>query len=335
MSTWVPSPSVDIDYARPSPERYRVFDGPLLGGSEALLADIRSQAPSWAPWFARLVAVRLGGRFREEFRGLGEATAHDWRWLVVANVSYDFVIKCFCCTTAALPTPAGPVLARNMDWAPEAPLAEASVAIRYVRGGALRYVSAGWPGIVGAVTGMSANGFAFAINAVSWPGGVDWRGYPVLLFLRRLLEEAGGFDDAVQRVSKARLFAAGLITLVGTANHQRVCCECAPKHDAVLRWGEAGRPLLTTNDYQHREVSASSEITGLTESACGRRDALAAYLEPIYAGRGHGDPPTLADDQLLYGLQDPGVIQGITAQHVIARPASQGFGLWVPRRLLA
>ncbi|MFM9960453.1 MAG: hypothetical protein ACKV2Q_04425 [Planctomycetaceae bacterium] len=67
--------------------------------------------------------------------------------------------------------------------------------IRFTRGGELAFANAGWPGAVGIVSGLSARGFAVALNAVG--GGSDMLGYPVLLHLRRVIEEAPDFDGAV------------------------------------------------------------------------------------------------------------------------------------------
>ena len=66
----------------------------------------------------------------------------------------------------------------------------------------------------------------------------------------------------------------------------------------------------------------------LENTTCARFEAatrFCAALDP--AGRTH-------DDALLYMLSDPSVIQGITAQHIVMRPAVKEMGVYVPRRLL-
>src|SRR5262249_37922713 len=144
------------------------------------------------------------------------------RDVVLANISYDLVLSAFGCSTVALPTPSGPVVARNMDWWPEDLLAQASYLVRYHRNGVLQYANAGWPGAIGVGTGLSGRGFALVLNAVSGTEGVRKTGYPVLLHLRRVLEDARDFDEALRLLTEQRLAAPALLTLVGRENEQRV-----------------------------------------------------------------------------------------------------------------
>ena len=134
---------------------------------------------------------------------------------MLANISYDLVLAYFGCSTVALPTPSGPVVARNMDWWPEDILAQCSYLIRCFRGSTFHFANAGWPGAIGVVTGLSARGFAVVLNAVLSPEGICKTGYPVLLHLRRVLEDAPSFEAdslALDDFAGARpLFAEDLI----------------------------------------------------------------------------------------------------------------------------
>ncbi|HEX6983894.1 MAG TPA: C45 family autoproteolytic acyltransferase/hydrolase, partial [Planctomycetaceae bacterium] len=244
-----------------------------------------------------------------------------------ANLSYDLVIASLGCSTVALATADGPVLARNMDWAPERPLARASVRIDLVRAGRTVHRTANWPGGIGVVTGLSGHGFAVALNAVFHPAGPDRLGYPVLLFLRRLLDEATGFDDALRRLRTQRLTTAGLFTLVGRENSQRVVVERSPRQ-AVLRWAEGEAPLVATNHYQAMSVERGPLAFGLTGTSADRCAALGDLVRG--AAGGH-----VGDARLLFALTDPAVIQSITAQHVVARPYAGELRLYVPRRFVA
>jgi hypothetical protein len=230
------------------------------------------------------------------------------------------------CSTIALPTADGPVLARNMDWFPEDLLAQASYLVRISRHGEFRYASAGWPGGIGVVTGLSARGFAVALNAVLCPEPICKTGYPVLLHLRCVVEDARDFDHALAMLRDQRLTAPGLFTLVGSKNEERVVIERSPTRHA-LRWPKEGEALLTTNDY--RLLFPPKEGNGLEiyQTTCHRYAALERMFASWSPAR------TLADTQLLYALSDPEVIQQITAQHVLIRPAKQAMRLFVPRRL--
>ena len=292
-----------------------------------LLASIRSSIPAAARRLANLARVRTLNRFHAELVALSQLVNADWRDLMLANLSYDLVVGSLGCSTVALATKDGPVVARNMDWFPEDILARASWLVRTEKDGRLQFVNAGWPGAVGVVTGLSGRGFALVLNAVSGPEGHNVLGYPVLLHLRRVLEDSTGFDDALRRLTEVRLATPCLVTLVGTRNDQRVTVERSPTRFA-LRRPQGDEPLVCTNDYRLLFRDAASGEHVLFRTACGRYDALCQSFSTGTAQR------SVSDDELLYALTDPRVIQGITAQHIILRPGAGTVRMFVPTRLL-
>jgi hypothetical protein len=152
-------------------------------------------------------------------------------------------------------------------------------------------------------------------------------GYPVLLHLRRVVEDARDFAGALRMLTRQRLIAPALFTLVGTANEERVVIERSPRRHA-LRWAEGDAPLIATNDYRALFRPATSSINVLYETTCRRFDSLSRMLRAYRADDPH------PDEHLLYVLTDTAVLQTITAQHVIIRPQTQQIRLFVPRRLL-
>jgi isopenicillin-N N-acyltransferase-like protein len=223
--------------------------------------------------------------------------------LLTGNLCYDILagMVAMGCSTLALPGTDGPVLARNMDWFPAEKIAKASCLVAEEFG-----VSAGFLGGLGAVTGLSKNGFCVGINAAF--GGTDPDGYPMLLFLRHVLDTAKNFRDALNMVEGERLMSGGLVTLVGTRNDERAVVERMPAQARVRRPLGDG-PLAATNHY--RELAPPT--------ACDRYACLAEYA-------GRRDPMDL--------LTDPRVLQAITAQHVVMCPATQAAVMYVPSHLL-
>ena len=223
--------------------------------------------------------------------------------LFAGNLCYDLVMgSAMGCSTMALPTAEGPMLARNMDWFPADKIARASCLVAEEYG-----INAGFLGMVGVVTAQSSRGFALCLNAVH--GGSDLEGYPVLLFLRDVLDTAGDYDEALERVQREPLMSGGIITLVGTANHQRAVIERTPR-DSAIQTAREDEPLMATNHY--RMLSRPE--------ACGRYAYLAAK-----AGK---TPP-------MDILTHPDVLQSITAQHIIFQPATGRAEMYVPTYLLA
>ncbi|MCI0640701.1 MAG: C45 family autoproteolytic acyltransferase/hydrolase [Gemmataceae bacterium] len=325
MVPWIERPVLEMDEARPLADA--PFPPEAIDSARRLLGAIAASIPPKARMLAYLARVRTWNRFHSEMSAMADRAGVDWRDLMLANLSYDLLLASLGCSTIALPTADGPVLARNMDWFPEVLLARASYLVRVCRNSELHFASAGWPGGVGVVTGLSARGFAVALNAVLCPESICKTGYPVLLHLRCVVEDARDFDHALAMLRDQRLTAAGLFTLVGSDNLQRVVIERSSTRHA-LRWPKDGEALLATNDY--RSLFPPKEGNGLEiyRTTCHRYAALKRMFARWSPER------TIADTQLLYALSDPEVIQEITAQHVLIRPRRKEMRLFVPRRLL-
>ncbi len=329
---WTACPSYTVDLDQPIERRFAVVDPALIARARELLDALRAEAPPAATRLVPLVNLRTGFRFRREAKEIGRLGGYDWRWVLLANVAYDLALSTMACSTVALATPDGPVVARNMDWCPEHKLAAASCTMRFVRGGRPAFTIAGWPGAMGVVTGMSSRGFAVVLNAALSAQARSNIGYPVLLFLRTLLEDAAGFDEAVEVLSRKKLFTSGLFTLVGTENRQRVCIERTPSR-ARLRWAEGDRPLVTTNSYI--AFSDASRACGDDRARPRFPTSMARYgdLHRLVAdipAAGRGD-----SDALLRALSHEGIAQDNTAQQVIMQPSRERIELYVPTRLLA
>jgi hypothetical protein len=328
MVPWSERPAIDIDLAQPVTRRYNEVPTEALALGRRLLDAVLHEVPLAARLFADWARLRTANRFQAEATALARLVNASWRDVMLANLAYDLVLARLGCSTVALPTPRGPVLARNMDWWPEDLLARASYLIRASQRGELRFVNAGWPGSIGVVTGLSARGFAVVLNAVTCAEGVRKTGYPVLLHLRRVLEDASDFDAALGLIVQQKLATPALITLVGTRNDQRVVVERTPTR-AALRWPAGDQALVATNDYRLLVQAGAEGLGELAHTTCSRYEALSRFFV------GHGADQDVEDAALLYILSDPAVLQGITAQHVILRPRQAEARLFVPSRLLA
>jgi len=328
MAPWIERPTLRLDMDSPPERRFAAVPADAIQAGKTLLASIMRLMPPAAKLLAHLVRLRTASRFHAEAISLANHFGVDWRAIIIANISYDLMIANIGCSTVALPTPRGPVLARNMDWWPEDLLAQASYLVHCERGAVRLFSNAGWPGAIGVVSGMSARGFALVLNAVLGPERSSKLGYPVLLHLRRVLEDARDFDEALRLLTDQHLAVGGLITLVGCDNKQRVVVERTPKRHG-LRWPNGDEPLIATNDYRLLFKPATCEELEVCRTTCSRFDALQEFFAS------HRPDRDVEDAELLYILSDPRVIQEITAQHIVFRPRDQAARLYVPRRLLA
>ncbi len=220
-----------------------------------------------------------------------------------ANLCYDILMgmRVMGCSTLALSGKDGPTLARNMDWFPAEKIAKASCLVSEDYG-----MNAGFVGMIGSVTGLSKNGFCVCLNAAF--GGSDLAGYPVLLFLRHVLDTAKSFDEALAMVESERLMSGGIITVVGTKNAERAVVERSPTQ-ATVRRAKGDEPLMATN---HFRDLAKPEV-------CPRYEYLAQNAGKLPA---------------MEMLTSRHVLQEITAQHVVFCPAKQTAEMFVPSHLL-
>jgi hypothetical protein len=322
---WTQCETIDVNLLQNPDVRYRGFAPETLHHGRELLAAVLPMIPATAAPLADAARLRTNGRFHSEACALAKLLGVTWRDIIFANISYDLFLASLGCSTMALPSPSGPIIARNMDWAPEAALARASVLCRSSRGGKLAFANAGWPGSVGVVSGLSARGFGLVINAVTSPEGANMAGYPVLLFLRTVLEDAPDFDGALKMLTTEKLAMSGMITLVGVRNEQRVVVERSPTRHA-LRWGEPDKPLLTTNHYRTLYPPEASCFED--DTTCYRYNRMCELLS------GYDASVELKLKMLLDILADSNVIQEITAQHVIMQPSTNSIRLFAPTRLL-
>jgi len=327
MLPWVEAPTMTLDWSRPVGQRYANLPPDVVEKGRLLLDELKALAPFGVRLLGDVARLRTRGRFQSEAKALAATLHENWRTVLVANLTYDLAMTQYGCSTVTLATPFGPVLARNMDWYPEDALALTSYLIRAEQNGELVFANAGWPGAIGVVSGLSGRGFGITLNAVRAPGGIDVLGYPVLLHLRRVLEEARDFNEAVERLAHQRLAAGCLITVVGCENDQRVVIERTPR-EHLIRRPEGDGPLMATNHYRGMHEEFTPDTVDPTPPFCMRYDALLGFFHDADGTR------EFDDAELLYTLTDEQVIQDITAQHVIIRPRDNTIRLLVPRRLI-
>src|SRR5262249_45701860 len=134
MPPWIARPTMDIDMGHAGATD---ISQEALTASRRLLASIKEQIPPGARVLAQFARLRTLNRFHREIVTMARLAEVDWRHLMLANLSYDLVLAWLGCSTIALPTADGPVLARNMDWWPEDLLARASYLLRYHKKGKL------------------------------------------------------------------------------------------------------------------------------------------------------------------------------------------------------
>jgi hypothetical protein len=154
--------------------------------------------------------------------------------------------------------------------------------------GKIPFASVAWPGLVGVVTGMNAEGVAVAVN-----GGrarePSTTGMPVAFSLRETLENAHDTAEAVAILSRQEVMVSHLV-FVGDAKGHFVVVERAPGTPAFVREGKDPSRLAVTNHFEgplgsdERDVRVRETTTTLPRRA--RVEELVAAVTPHSADVG-------------------------------------------------
>ena len=208
------------------------------------------------------------------------------------------------------------MFARNLDWDPRNQFAAASCRLEYSRGGRKLFQTAGWPGSIGVVTGVSEKGFGIALNFPCDHGGqLDPMGQPVLLLIRSLLEQSGSFMSAVETLCGVRTTSPGIFTLAGADNAEMKVVEHEVERVRV-------RSANVPSSGVCSRLAATNHF-GRKREYCDRYERLANQLFS-----GYDDAITIGDEEAFAALES--VRLGCTASHVVMRPRLKSLSMRGP-----
>jgi acid ceramidase len=240
--------------------------------------------------------------------------------VLLANFYYDALKVTLGCTAFAVESNDGPLHARNLDWwSDNQLLAQHSLVINYKRGAELCYQVVGWPGYIGALSGMKPGVFAVTLNAVL-SSDAPALNPPVTLLLRSVLANALNYDDAVETLRASPIASDCLLLVTGSKSGQMSVIERTPTRAAV-RFAERG-VLVVANDYRVLPQSAVVQSTSqLAVTSCSRYDR-AQFLST-------SSPPTSLDECFSV-LTDPGVRMQMTMQSMVFQPSTGHYTVRIP-----
>ncbi len=144
-------------------------------------------------------------RYRREMEGLADGAGVDLKLVRRAHV-ISVVTERGCSVFAVFgkATKDGKLYhGRNFDWVMDAGLQDNAALLLYEPDNMAPFASAGYIGMIGVLSGMNMEGIAVGqIGAISKDGQL--RGIPLMLLLRRILEEAHTLDEATEIIKTAR-----------------------------------------------------------------------------------------------------------------------------------
>ena len=190
--------------------------------------------------------------YRKEMEAMAQAAGAPWDKVVAGNTLFD-IKKMLLCSALLVESgrsaTRGPLLGRNLDYPSLGYIQDYSLVTVYRPKGKHAFVSVGFPGLVGCLSGMNDAGLAVGVLEVfaarAGEGRFDPKGLPYALCYRTLLEECTTIAEAKKRLEA--LPRTTLTNLVIADRDGIAVLEITPK-SVVLRRAEKGS-LACTNHF--------------------------------------------------------------------------------------
>lgn len=205
----------------------------------------------------------------------------------------------------------------------------------YYPDGRYPFVSVGWPGLTGVVTGVNARGLFVSVNAARTDDPLE-AGSPLPLVVRQVLERADTLDQAIEILKTTPIRSSGAVLVADGVGRRSAVVELAPR-DAeerrVVR-GEDRRAVWVTdhlvrdvferdamNDWVRRNTSSGYRYARLEELLRSRRT-----LSPTEAVEILRDRRGLEGQPL--GLGNRNALENLATTHSVVADVS-AMVLWV------
>jgi isopenicillin-N N-acyltransferase like protein len=183
----------------------------------------------------RICLPYIPERYQRELEGLADGAEVDLnklRWLLVISELTERYCSAFAVFGKA--TGNGKLYhGRNLDWMMNTGLQNDAALICYEPDGFTPFASAGYLGSIGVLSGMNVEGISISqIGATT--NDNSYRGIPLMVLLRRILEEAHDVDKATELITKSkRTIGYNYVVADGQAMTARAYETCA-HHCAVF-----------------------------------------------------------------------------------------------------
>ena len=183
----------------------------------------------------RLCMPYIPERYQREMEGLADGSGVDLqklRWMLVVSELTERYCSAFAVFGKA--TGNGKLYhGRNLDWMMDAGVQDDAALILYEPDGYVPFVSAGYFGMTGVLSGMNMEGISISqIGAITKDG--SFTGVPLMVMLRRILEESKDLNTATDLITKSkRTVGYNYVVSDGKAMAARAFETCA-HHCAVF-----------------------------------------------------------------------------------------------------
>ncbi|MCS6977626.1 MAG: C45 family peptidase [Gemmatales bacterium] len=224
--------------------------------------DVLNQFAAGFSWKLFVLAgKRLERNFPADYRREMEAmvrTGVDPERLVTANTMFDVVKLIACSSMIVQPERSAtgkPIFGRNLDFPTAGYLQEYSVVLVCRPKGKYAFVSVGFPGLIGCLSGINEKGLCLAVHevleAADGSKKYDPDGVPYAMNYRRILEECATVEEAEKMLRSLKRTTRNNLAVCD--RNGGVVFELTPKNVVVRRANDGLCPC--TNHFCTKELA--------------------------------------------------------------------------------
>ena len=181
-----------------------------------------------------------------------------------------------CTGFAAHGADGGLLLARNFDFEGGDVFDRLKLVSVVAPDGEIPYLSVGFPGMLGVVSGFNREGIGVALQAVAG-GETAGSGTPMTLVLADVLRRESTFDGAVSRLRAARVFVSDLVLVADAKSDRMAVVEKGPSAFAIRE--TSGPWTGATNEAEDASVRARARALPPGSTSKKRRARLDELLK--------------------------------------------------------
>ncbi|MCR9143203.1 MAG: C45 family autoproteolytic acyltransferase/hydrolase [bacterium] len=330
----MPLPELEIDLSRTPAARwqgllpYRGAIHELFAAHFRELADASDFAGELEGFARRFLSSEL----RAELAAVAEISGHETGDVLLLNLYYDAIKAVLGCSAFAVDSPndgghsgasgeapGGPLHARNLDWYSEGDMLRKHSMLCRFTGGRNEFVTIGWPGFIGALSGMAPGKFAVTLNAVLSIEEAQLAA-PISFLIREVLESAESFDAAVARLADDAIYSDCLLLVTGPRPGEMVVIERTPGCSALRRRDPKEATLAVTNSYRTPELRVLAPGAGESATPGGLADTADLRYDRVQALCAQRVPANARECFAV--LDDSGVRMPGTMQQMVFRVAT-------------
>lgn len=246
--------------------------------------------------------------YREEIKSIEEFCDFSENQILITNLYYDALKFVFGCTAFCVTNTKERLHARNLDWWTENNiLGKYTQIFDFEQNGKTIYSLVGWPGFVGALSGVKKGVFSITLNAVLSNESPQFA-IPITFLIRDVLEKAKTFSEAVKILSETTIASDCLLMVVGANEDENVVIERTPTTFSIRK--SLDNSLIVTNEYLSLTDNKLTQDT-LQLTAFGRHVRVKELLDK--------DTPKVTQDYFNV-LSDSKVKMDITVQQMLLNP---------------